>query len=57
MRKKSERQSKSEEVVRERERERARMSRESLREICGVQIFFFLNITKRCNFVNIIRVN
>ena len=52
MREKSERQSKSEEVLRElRELERNLW----LRELVGYS-FFFLDVTKHCNFVNIIRV-
>ena len=59
MREKSERQSKSEEVVRERESQRKLRKLERnlwLRELVDYRFFFFY-VTKHCNFVNIIRVN
>ena len=58
MREKSERQSKSEEVMRERERESQHELRELERNLWVTDFFFFFfYFTKHCNFVNIIRVN
>ena len=60
VREKSERQSKSEEVVRERESQRKLRKLERnlwLRELVDYRFFFFFYVTKHCNFVNIIRVN
>ena len=60
VREKSERQSKSEEVVRERESQRKLRELERnlwLRELMGYGFFFFFNVKIPCKFFNIIWVN